>query len=99
MDGVGDAAGFAARAMDVLEAEPSDFVETILTRRHAAGHRGIALAPLVLGDQPRAFFRVAARGGRGGLDDHLDVAGVGDREHAEAETAAEVAVAGVAFAA
>ena len=47
MDGVRDAAGLAARAMDVLEAELSDFVETILTCRYAAGHYNHAILPSV----------------------------------------------------
>ena len=35
----------------------------------------------------------------GRLDDHLDVAGVGDGEHAKTEPAAEIAIARIAFAA
>ena len=50
-------------------------------------------------DQPRALFGIAARSGRRGLDDHLDVAGVGDGQHAEAQAAAEIAIARVALAA
>ena len=64
-----------------------------------AAHRRIALALLMLGDQPRALFRIAARGCRRRLDDHLDIAGVGDRQHAETEPAAEIAIARVALAA
>ena len=61
--------------------------------------RGIALAALVLGDQARALFRVASRARRRRLDDHLNIAGVGDREHAEAEPATEVAISRIALAA
>src|SRR5260370_24570103 len=52
----------------------------------------------MFGDQARALFGIAARGCRGRLDDHLDIAGAGDREHAEAEPAAEIAIARVALA-
>jgi hypothetical protein len=52
----------------------------------------------MLRDQPRTLFGIAAGGRRRGLDDHLDVAGVGDGQHAEAEAAAEISIARVAFA-
>ena len=38
MNRMRDAAGFGARAMDVLEAEFFDLFKTILPRRHASGH-------------------------------------------------------------
>src|SRR3989442_1240993 len=113
MDGVGNAAWFGARAMDVLETQFSHLVKTVRARGHAAGHhdhvvlpllsqlswRGIALAHPMLRAQPRAFFGIAARGCRRRLDDHLDIARVGDRQHAETEPAAEIAITRVALAA
>jgi hypothetical protein len=53
----------------------------------------------MLGDQPRPFFRIAARGCRRRLDDHLDIARVGNGEHAETKPAAEIAITRVALAA
>ena len=50
--------------------------------------------------QPAANASSDCGGGcRRGLDDHLDVAGIGDRQHAETEPAAEIAIARVALAA
>ena len=65
----------------------------------AAAQRRVALAPLVLGDQPRALLRIAARARGRRLDQHLDVSVAGDAEHAETEPAAEIAIARVALAA
>ena len=67
-------------------------------RVRAAQHR-IALAPLVFGDQARTLPGIAARCRGRRLDQHLDVAGIGDRQHAEAEPAAQIAIARVALAA
>ena len=53
----------------------------------------------MLRDQPRALFRIAARGCGCRLDDHLDIAGGGDCQHAETEPAAEIAIPRVALAA
>jgi len=44
------------------------------------------------------FLRVAAWAGRGRRDNHLDIARLGDRKHAKAEPAAEIAIARVALA-
>src|SRR5882757_2258449 len=42
-----DAAGLAARAMDVCKAKLADFVKTILPRRHASGHHD-HVTPLIV---------------------------------------------------
>src|ERR1700726_4826481 len=49
----------------------------------------------MFGDEAGTLLGVAARAGRGWFDNYLDVAGAGDREHAEAEPAAEIAIARV----
>ena len=53
----------------------------------------------MLGDQPRALLRVAARRGGGRPDDHLDLAAAGHPKHAKTEPPAQIAVARVALAA
>ena len=60
---------------------------------------GSPLRSIMFGDQPRAFVRVAARGGGGRPDDHLDLAAAGHAKHAETEPPAQIAVARVALAA
>ena len=53
----------------------------------------------MLGHQPRALFGIAPRRRGRRLDDHLDIAAVGHRQHAKAEPAAQIAIAGIALAA
>ena len=60
---------------------------------------GIADAAPMLLDEPRAALGVLAGHRRDGADDNLDLALGADAEHAEAETAAEVAEARIALAA
>src|SRR6478735_7304522 len=52
MDGVRNASGLAAGTMDVRETELLDLLETILSRRHAAGYHDHLI--------PRLSIRVAA---------------------------------------
>ena len=68
-------------------------------RPRAPAQRRIALATLMFGDKARSLPGVAVRTCGGWFDNHLDIAGVGDREHAKAEPSAEIAVACIAFAA
>ena len=64
MDGVRDAPGLAARTMDVLEAKLSDLVETVLSRRHAAGyHDHLIPRFLVLVFAPLGYSAAASSGG------------------------------------
>src|SRR5882757_3779517 len=52
----------------------------------------------MFGDQARALLGIAPDICRRRLDQHLDIAAAGHPQHAEAEPAAEIAIAGVAFA-
>jgi hypothetical protein len=53
MHGMRDAAGLPARAMDVLEAQFPDFVKTVGSSGHAAGHYDHLISP---------FYRLGRHG-------------------------------------
>ena len=84
MDGVRDAPGLAARTMDVLKAQFSNLVETILSRRHAAGYHDhliprflvlvFASPRLFGGSQFRRLLRPAFQRGMTGIGQHIDAA-------------------------
>ena len=64
MDGVGDTSRLAARTMDMFEAQPSDFVETILSCRHAAGYHDHQFPrPIVLSLRPLGYSAAASSSG------------------------------------
>ena len=63
----------------------------------AAADGRIAAPAQMLVDQPRAAPRIATRRGRRRADQNVDLSGLGDAEHAEAEPPAEIAEAGIRF--